>query len=143
MVYLAIVHGARGILYTAYHMPSGRGAPELLLSRDCPELWRAVVDTNGELRELAPALLSPTGARRLEAEPAGVHAALIGGGEQQTLIAVNPTGGLLEARVRLPSAPLGPVRPYPDGDPQPDVEDQTLRTSLPPQAVRIFRMPAR
>ena len=141
MVYLAIVHGARGMVYSAYHIPSRRGAPELLLPRDCPELWRAVVRTNEELRDLAPALLAPKGPRRLEAEPAGVHAALIGDGREQALIAVNPTPEPLTARIRLPFAPPQPVQPYFAGDARPEVEDRTLSQTLPPRAVRVFRVP--
>ena len=138
MVYLAIAHGARGVLYTAYYTHAHRGVPELLLPRDCPELWQAVVQTNRELQELAPALLAPTAARRLQAEPPGVHAALIGEASRQVLIAINPTGENLEARIALPAS-LPAVRPYGADDPLPELQDHTLYTTLAPRTVRLFR----
>ncbi|MGD8237669.1 MAG: hypothetical protein PVH68_03905 [Armatimonadota bacterium] len=141
LVYLAIVHGARGILYTAYHSPSRSGVPELFLPRDCPELWAAVVQTNKELRDLAPALLSPAGARRFEAQPAAVHAALVGEGRDQVLIAVNPTAEALELRLRLPTALAAAVRPYSTDDPPAEIDGGALHGTLPAHAVRIFRAP--
>ncbi len=141
MVYLAIIHGARGILYTAYHMPARRGVPALFLPRDCPELWTAVTETNEELLALSPSLLSPLAPRQLAAQPSEVHAALVGDGPRQVLIAVNPTARPLDARIHLPSTATGSIRPFAPDDPTPDLDGQTLRISLPAHTVRLFRAP--
>ncbi|MFQ5810880.1 MAG: hypothetical protein ACE5JM_14785, partial [Armatimonadota bacterium] len=141
LVYLAVGHGARAIHSTGDSPPRRSGVPELFLPRDCPELWAAVVRTNEELGDLAPALLSSAGARRFEAEPAAVHAALIGEGHDQVLIAVNPTAETLELRLRLPSALAAAVRPYSTDHPPPEIDGGTLHSTLPPHAVRLFRAP--
>lgn len=62
MTYLALVHGAKGILYWAH-------TASKYYIRDYPEHWTMIKRLAGELRELSPALLSPNSPRRVQITP--------------------------------------------------------------------------
>ena len=64
MTYLALVHGAKGIIYWAH-------TASRYYIRDYPEHWAAVKKIAGELRDLSPALLTPDSKRELSVAPEG------------------------------------------------------------------------
>lgn len=64
MTYLALVHGAKGIIYWAYASSKYR-------MNDYPEHWAAMKALAGELRTLSPALLVPDSKRKLAVSGAG------------------------------------------------------------------------
>ena len=66
MAYLSLARGAAGVFSFAYRVPPARNQREFLISRDAPDLWQAVGQTNRELQALAPVLL--------EGEPVAVQA---------------------------------------------------------------------
>ena len=109
MTYLAIVHGARGILYYCY-----RGSQYEIL--DSPEHWADLKRLAGELRELTPVLLSDDSEEKLGLRVTGplgrtdademppVHYLLKEQGETRTLIAVNPADRAVNVTFRGPTA---------------------------------------
>jgi hypothetical protein len=62
MTYLALVHGAKGIIYWAH-------TASKYYIRDYPEHWAALKAIAGELRELSPVLLTPDSALPAKAAP--------------------------------------------------------------------------
>jgi len=95
MTYLAIVHGARGVLYYCY-----RGSQYDIM--DSPEHWTGLKRLVGELHELTSVLVSVDSEEKLDMRVTGplgrtdademppVHYLLKEQGETRTLIAVNP-----------------------------------------------------
>lgn len=64
MTYLALVHGAKGIIFWAH-------TASRYYIRDYPDHWAAVKKIAGELRDLSPALLTPTLANGVLVAPEG------------------------------------------------------------------------
>jgi hypothetical protein len=85
VTYLAVTHGADGILYFAY-------SEELRKS----EAWKALVDISLELRELSPYLTSPTSSKEVKVSDARIHWMLKESPKVYCLIAVNSTAETLE-----------------------------------------------
>jgi hypothetical protein len=85
VTYLAITHGADGILYFAY-------SEELRKS----EAWKALVDISLELQELSPYLTSPTSSRVVKVSDARIHWMLKESPKVYCLIAVNSTAETLQ-----------------------------------------------
>lgn len=57
LAYLALVHGADGLVWYSYNIPDSPGAQAYRLPQDAPELWAALPKLNLHLRWLAPVLL--------------------------------------------------------------------------------------
>lgn len=57
MVYLALMAGADGLVYHAFSLPSHADRPAYSIRRDEPQLWDTILETNQQLRWLAPVLL--------------------------------------------------------------------------------------
>ena len=92
VTYLAITHGADGILYFAY-------SDELRQS----EAWKALVDISLELQELSPYLTSPTSKRPVTASDGRVHTMLKESDKVYCLITVNSAAEVLgEVTFTLP-----------------------------------------
>ncbi len=91
MVYLALIAGADGLVYYSWSMPSMGDRPSWRLSRDAPELWASIAQTNEQLAWLAPALMDaePRAVAAPEASPL-IMAAWDHEGVSY-VVAVNPT----------------------------------------------------
>ena len=63
MTYLSLVHGATGLIYYGYDIPSYPGTRRFQLREDAPELWATLPQINRELQWLSPVFLQ--GERRL------------------------------------------------------------------------------
>ena len=63
MTYLALVHGANGLIYYGYDIPSFPGTKSFKLPNDAPEIWAELAQINKQLGWLAPVILN--GQRRL------------------------------------------------------------------------------
>lgn len=83
MTYLALVHGARGLIYYCYY--------DLRFLPDYAERWKWMKSLAAEVKELAPVLVSPDEGRRARHEPASapVHSNLRRAGGREYLLAVN------------------------------------------------------
>jgi hypothetical protein len=85
VTYLAVTHGADGILYFAY-------SEGLATS----EAWKALVDISLELQELSPYLTSPTSSREVKVSDERIHWMLKESPKVFCVIAVNSTADTLE-----------------------------------------------
>jgi len=90
MTYLALMRGAKGLLYYSYYLPYYRGRPEFYIRRDAPKLWEELKRINSELRWLAPVV---TEGRRTVLPP------LAGGIVQLTQFEVGGARYLMAANV--------------------------------------------
>jgi len=63
MTYLALVHGANGLIYYGYDIPSFPGTKSFKLPNDAPEIWSELAQINQQLSWLAPVILN--GQRRV------------------------------------------------------------------------------
>ena len=97
VTYLALTHGADGILYFAY-------GDKLRSS----EAWAALVDISLELRELAPYLTSPNSEEEVTVSNEGIHWTLKESPKLYSLITVNGTSETIEdVTLSLPFAREG------------------------------------
>jgi hypothetical protein len=97
MVYLSLIHGAKGIGYYSYSLVTGKKGTNI--EKEQPELWQAVKQTNSEIREIRDLLLENTEASIAlqEGAPEVEFRAVSGGGE--TLIMLANTASVPKAAV--------------------------------------------
>ncbi len=102
MVYLALVHGARGVVnYTYVFEGRGRGA-NFRLDRDAPALWTATIRTNRELAWIEPYLVAGTWHPLSLSMDSDVHLAYWKTRDRLLLIAVNTADRPAAAAFRIP-----------------------------------------
>lgn len=111
MAFLAIISGARGVMFWGYD----RG----LLKSDAPELWAGLQELAKELRVLAPICLQKY-AGTIEIGGIKAHAALKRIGMEWYLLYANPTGEAGTAILEMPYWPGPrqlelPLKPYQAG----------------------------
>lgn len=53
MAYLALIHGADGLLYYAYNIEQGAQQKSFRLARDAPELWACIAELNLQIGQLS------------------------------------------------------------------------------------------
>ncbi len=139
MVFLALIHGARGICFETYELMSGGAASAFSLPRDCPDLWEAVVDTALQLRELERALVGPF-PLPAAADDGAVHAAVLGSQGERLLIAANALPQGVETTIRLPAGVSGTPRVLFDTRPPVAAQAGSVRERFLPLEVRIYRL---
>ena len=93
VTYLALTHGADGVLYWEYSA-----------ARRDPVIWETMVQLSHEMRELTPVLTSPDAAVQPESSHAEIHTLLKDQDSALTLIAVNGADRPVESvRMTLPT----------------------------------------
>jgi hypothetical protein len=137
MVFLALIHGARGICFETYELMSGGAVAGFSLPRDCPDLWQATMDTAKQLRELEPLLVGPF-PPRASADDETVQAAVFGGEGRRVLIAVNAEPKAVETTIRLPAGVAGTPRVPAGARPVVAAEPGAVRDRFLPLEVRIY-----
>jgi len=102
MTYLALVHGANGLIYYGYDIPSFPGTKSFKLPNDAPEIWAELAHINRQLSWLAPIILN--GQRRLltPAADGDVHLAAWHYQGGNYIVAVNTSGQQIVAEFTLP-----------------------------------------
>jgi len=104
MRYLALVHGATGLLDYSYVLDAGQRGESFVITRDAPDLWAAISRTNRELAAIEP-LLAQGDWRPVQlslAEP--IQAAYWTSGGFLLMVAVNPS-----AQPAVSALPCPPV----------------------------------
>jgi hypothetical protein len=90
MTYLALVHGADGLVYFCYNLQQNQSQDNFRIAQDAPELWAAMPALTAEIREITPALNDRVSRVELEdAAEGAVQMALWKRGEGAVIIAVN------------------------------------------------------
>ena len=89
LAYLALVHGAQGLLWYSLDISGYSGAQDYRLTRDAPDLWAAMPRLNLQLKWLAPMLLD--GTREALPSVGGIELARWKYAGGTYVIAVNPS----------------------------------------------------
>ncbi len=138
MTYLALIHGAKGLIYYAYELPSYPGTQEFHLPADAPQLWEAFGPLNHQLQWLAPVILR--GERHL-LPPAADGALHLGSWEYNGglyVAAVNTSDRTLLSHFELPSAADKPLQVLFENRQLPSSPDGTFQDSFAPHEVHIY-----
>jgi hypothetical protein len=104
MVYLSLIHGARGIGYYSYNHVTGKKG--VTFAQDQPELWASLREINAELAQLGPFLLDavPEKAIMLKEKDTGVEMLAVARGKERRLLLANPSNEAREVTVDLGGA---------------------------------------
>lgn len=91
MVYLSLIHGARGIGFYSYNHVTGKKG--VTFAQDQPELWASLKEINAELAQLGPFLLdaSPEATVTLSNPSAGVEMLSVSQHGARRILLANPT----------------------------------------------------
>jgi len=102
MTYLALVHGATGLIYYGYDIPSFPGTKAFKLPNDAPGLWAELSNINQQLRWLAPVILQGEWRLLPPASGGDLHLAMWQYQGGNYIIAVNTSDSAMVAEFSLP-----------------------------------------
>ncbi len=139
MTYLALVHGAKGIIYWAY-----TGSKYFI--RDYPDHWQVMLRLAGELRELSPVLMSGLRAPRLTITPprATLDTMVRRHAGSYYVFAVNRETSACKAALRLEGPrPARPIEVLFENRTVTARADGTWQDTFDPLAVHVYRVGAR
>ena len=125
MVYLALTHGANGILFYRYRPRRN-------------DLWAEVLELAGELKALAPVCLAPDAPQPATCDTPHVHC-LLKQADSVYLIAVNASEQPVRATFSLPGQGEGHARVLFNGE-KTDIHQGKLRDSFGPLSTRVYRL---
>jgi hypothetical protein len=114
MVYLSLIHGARGIGYYSYNHVTGKKG--VTFAQEQPEVWDSIKSVNAELAQIGPLLLeaSPDPTITLREQGSGVEFLAMSSGDQRLILFANPTDAAREIALSFPPEleknlrPIGP-----------------------------------
>jgi hypothetical protein len=99
MVYLSLIHGARGIGYYYYNHVTGKKG--VTFGQEQPEVWSSIKPINAELAQIGPLLLEgaadPT--ITLKGQGSGVEFRAISSGKERLILLANPTDAAREVDI--------------------------------------------
>ncbi len=104
LAYLALVHGADGLLFHAYNLVQGPNERSYRIADDAPKLWAGVQSLNQELNEVTALACDPT-FERIALPPAAeglVHLARWRTQEADLLLAVNTSDAATITTITIP-----------------------------------------
>jgi len=150
MTYLALIHGAKGIIYYRYdvqeYVPETKGWKSIsTLPQTHPDLWRGFVSLGQELRDLSPVILSPEpAADRAKLAPPPLHAALRDCAGRRYLLVVNPTTEAVRARLAIPGVGARTTAAVWHGQETQLLQGGAFETMLGPLEARVYeaRLPS-
>lgn len=129
MTWIALIHGARGVVYYVLHEILDPGSPGGRWDLRRSPLWEGIRAEAAELRALQGFLLLPEGPERLLFD--GPVEGAIWKGPQGALVAlVNPLPEVVTVQLDL-----GPLRVWPQG---PEVETSPMFVRLPAHGTALF-----
>ncbi len=102
MTYLALVHGANGLIYYGYDIPSFPGTRPFKLPDDAPEIWAELAQINKQLCWLAPVILKGQHHLLTPVADGDVHLGVWQYQGGYYLIAVNTSSQQIVAEFALP-----------------------------------------
>jgi hypothetical protein len=139
MTYLALAHGARGLLWYSFRDPNW------YIPDNNPELWAEMKLVNDELIELEPALLTPNLGEAVFGEgESAVHASARRAGDELFVIATNPGDEAVSAQINLaqiaPGVQCRAAAEVMFGDHQVRVMEGAIVDEFEPLAARVYRL---
>ncbi len=102
LTFLALVHGANGLVFRSFQTISHRDRPAYLITRDAPRLWQSMGGTNKRLHALEPALTDGLSLGPAKVRGEGVEARVWHHEGRLYIVGVNPTDMFQEASISVP-----------------------------------------
>jgi hypothetical protein len=141
-VWMAVIHGARGLIYFVHEFAPAFNDHALL---DDPDMLAGVTAVNAEIRAAAPVLNAGeavAGARVVSSDPdVPVAALVLRHGGAIHVFAVGLRDGQADATLTIPGLPATATAGVLDEDRTLTVRDGVLRDHFTPYAVRRYRIP--
>ena len=111
MVWLSLIHGARGIGYYSFNHVTGKKG--VTFAQEQPEVWASLKDVNAELAQLGPFLLdsAPDASVTLNERGAGVEMHAVSRDGSRLVLLANPTDAAMEVTLTFSSTPDGFLKP--------------------------------
>jgi hypothetical protein len=136
MTYLALIHGAKGLLYYCYY--------DMRVLPQYAEMWGGIKKIAAEVKALSPILLEGQDMKPAPCSPAdaGVETRLIELDGQRYLIAANTRNTRTKATFGLPHTPEGKVSVMFEGRFAMDVAGTKLTDSFKPLEVHVYDLGA-
>jgi len=114
MVYLSLIHGARGIGFYSYNYVTGKNG--VTFAQEQPEVWNSLKDVNAELARVGPFLLDSTpDASVTLKEGAGVEILAVSRANSHLILVANPTDAPKEVTLQFASSADGTLKPVGPG----------------------------
>ncbi len=115
MVYLSLIHGARGIGYYSYNHVTGKKG--VTFAQEQPEVWNSLKSVNAELQQIGPFLLdaTPDQSVTLKEQGTGVEFRAFSSGNNHVILAANPSETPREITLAFTSAPDKALQPIGSG----------------------------
>jgi hypothetical protein len=111
MVWLSLIHGARGIGFYSFNHVTGK--KDVTFAQEQPEVWNSLKDVNTELARLGPFLLdsTPDPSVTLKERGTGVEIRAASRDGSRLILLANPTDTAKEVTLEFASAPGGTLKP--------------------------------
>ena len=135
MTYLALVHGAKGIIYWAH-----TGSKYYI--HDYPEHWAAVKKIAGELGYLSPVLLTPDSKRKITVKGGSIDWMVKELGGSMYLFAVNREPKECRAAISIPGMEKSKAEALFEGR-SVDFDGSSLKDDFKPLEAHVYKLTAR
>lgn len=138
MTYLALMHGANGLIFYGYQIPAYPNTKAFHLVKDAPELWEELATVNRELQWLAPVVL---GGQRMLLPPAADGALELATWQYEGglyVVAVNTSDRGLVSQFQVPDAAGNSLQALFENRSLPTAADGTFQDSFAPYEVHIY-----
>jgi hypothetical protein len=111
MVYLSLIHGARGIGFYSYKHVTGK--KEVTFEQDQPEIWTSLKDVNTELTQIGPFLLdaAPDASVTLKEGGQGAEISAVTRAGSRLILLANPTDAAREVTLQFAFTKDGVLKP--------------------------------
>jgi hypothetical protein len=111
MVWLSLIHGARGIGFYSFNHVTGKKG--VTFAQEQPEVWNSLKDVNTELARLGPFLLdaAPDLSVTLKGRGTGVEILAASRAGSRLILLANPTDTAKEVTLEFASAPGESLKP--------------------------------
>ncbi len=138
MTYLALMHGAKGLIYYGYQIPAYPGTRAFNLPQDAPELWQAFPRLNRQLQWLAPVILNGQRTLLPAAAEGALHLATWQYNEGLYVVAVNTSDQGLVCHFQVPAAAGQALQTMFESYQLPASADGSFQDSFAPHEVHIY-----
>lgn len=115
MVYLSLIHGARGIGYYSYNHVTGKKG--VTFADEQPAVWNSLKDINAELAQIGPFLLDaiPDASVTLKERNSGVEISTVTHAGSHLILLANPSETRREVTLQFANARDGILKPVGGG----------------------------
>ncbi len=111
MVWLSLIHGARGIGYYSFNHVTGKKG--VTFAQEQPEVWASLKGVNADIAQIGPFLLDATedASVTMKERGAGVEFRAVSRDGSRLILLANPTDAEKEVTLHFSATPDGTLRP--------------------------------